>query len=240
MNTQVTATGMQVTAKSNNTFLLIGTENNVATIQAANDLEVAVTVPAGSSAVFPSKPVEQDDHNNVISSATVITADTASNPERWYTAASNDPYHSTSSSGTSTVINAHVLSSGNFDNYVITRTVYLTLAAGSDAAHNLTVTLKNFADGLSVVGSSGTDNSAVKILVVVGNNMVILDGSMEDDPQDLYTNVDNPEITAAATTRVDIYIYYDGSEDAVYTNNIANLLGASFDLEFNVEVVPAA
>ncbi len=243
MNTTVEATGMQVTAKSNNTFLLIGSgeDDTAGEIQTANSLTTAVTVDPAEAYVFPAKPVEADDVTNVISSATAITAATADNPERWYTAASTDPAHSTTNSSGNTVFNAQVLSSGNFSDYVIKRTVYLTLAAGSDDAYNLMVNLSSFTDGLPVVSgsASATDKSAVRVLVVSGTNMIILDPTMVGTPQSLHGTL-NQTVTDDAVVRVDIYIYYDGSAESVYTNNIANLTGAQIELEFKVEVKPAA
>ena len=65
--------------------------------------------------------------------ATVHDATTAATVGNWFTAHNNNPAASKDS-----VKNAHELTA--FADYVITKTVYLTLADGSDPAHNLTVT----------------------------------------------------------------------------------------------------
>ncbi len=235
MNTTVRATGMQVTAKSNNTFLLIGTVNSAGTIQSEKKTAVAMTVEDVNAYVYPSKPITGSDAG-VISAATMGAA-TAGDPTKWYTAYSPDPGAATSGG---TVWDAHVLSSGNFTDYVIKKTVYLTLADGSDNAHHLTVKLDNGADGLPVVSgavpSAGTGNDAVRILVVANDtNMVTLTKASTTE-QILYAPTDTT-LTDSDVVKVDIYIYYDGSVGTVYTNNIANLRGLKFDLVFDVEIV---
>ena len=228
MNTTVRATGMQVTAKSNNTFLLIGTDNDADVIQSGKLQTVPMTVADSNALVFPSKPITGSDAG-VISAAT-MTAATAGDPTKWYTAYSPDPAAATSGG---TVWDAHVLSSGNFSEYVIQRTVYLTLADGSDHAHQLTVKLENVANGLPVSSSGATVNDAVRILVVAGNNSCTLSNATQTG--NLYDTADTT-LTDSTVVRVDIYIYYDGSVDSVYTNNIANLSGLKFDLVFDVAI----
>ncbi len=243
MNTTVRVTGMQVTAKSSNTFLLIGTgaENTVSEIQGAKHREVAVTVDDVNAYVYPSKPITGSDAGVI--SAAVMDAATAGDPTKWYTANSSDPEYSTVNGSSASVIeNARVLSSGNFDDYVIVRTVYLTLAAGSDDANNLWVTLEGLDDGLPVVSgavpSSGTGYDAVRILVVANDganyNWVTLD---KDSPAKVSLHDQhNITFTDDKVVTVNIYIYYDGSDASVFTNNIANLRGLKFDLAFDVAV----
>ena len=56
MNASVTATGMQISAKSNSVFLLIGSGDNdtVSEIQTANQTSTALTVAEGNSHMYPS------------------------------------------------------------------------------------------------------------------------------------------------------------------------------------------
>ena len=57
------------------------------------------------------------------------------------------------------------------------------------------------------------------------------------------SNVDikgnNTTLTAATTLEVKAYIYYDGDESVVYTNNKANLVGADMRLTFDVDAIAA-
>ena len=103
----------------------------------------------------------------------------------------------------------------------------------------MTVALTSFADGLpATTGTATTVKDAVKVLVVSGSNMVTLDKDTTlNTPISLHTA--DQTLTDSMVVQVDIYIYYDGSVDSVYTNNIAHLIGATFGLEFGVEVVSA-
>lgn len=47
----------------------------------------------------------------------------------------------------------------------------------------------------------------------------------------------NTALTPTTVLTVNIYIYYDGNETVVYTNNSANLTGAEIDLIFTVDPV---
>ena len=49
--------------------------------------------------------------------------------------------------------------------------------------------------------------------------------------QDLYAG----SITDTTAIVVKVYIYLDGTNEKVYTNNITNLDGAKIDLTFNVD-----
>ena len=61
MNTQVTATGMQVVAKSDNTYLLISQTNSTATaIQGEKLTTVALTVSDAQAKLYPCAPALED------------------------------------------------------------------------------------------------------------------------------------------------------------------------------------
>ena len=278
MNTTVNATGMQIRAKSNASFLLIGEESltTADTIQAQTGDDLTsedLTVADNAASVYPSKPYLNDANdafavNYVATSPTAITTKAlAATVANWYTANSND---AAAWGGSGKVINDAALSA--FTNYVIKKSVNLTLADGSTKAHNLsvtpTITLKEYykTTDLDIVGgktyytkagdaysevaspvvgdigsyyehASGTNISAVKVLVVSDNNVVAILNS-SSGKTNLYsgTTTQNLDITDTSVHAVDIYIYYDGTESAVYTNNAANLGGATVDLAFSVDV----
>ena len=248
MNTTATATGMQVGVKSDATYLLIGTGDNdtYSEIQTASVTTVALTVAYGDQKVLASKPKEASEigTGKLFATGTPVTdAASAATAANWYTASSSDPAYSTENASHESVVKGvnslqSTSSSGNyyFNNYVIKKTVYLTLSVGSNDAYNLTVTptiaLK------TGQAQTTTDISAVKVLVASGDNYVILDSSMTT-AQSLYATT-NQDLTPTSVVTVDIYIYYDGSEDAVYSNNAANLADATIDLQFDVAIKPAA
>lgn len=268
MNTTVTATGMQITAKSNNTYLLINTGDNDTAdeIQAAGVTTVALTVADNAMSVYPAKPKQAAEvaASAIFDGETPVTnAATAAVAANWYTAQNNNPGNATDS-----IKNAVGLT--GFENYVITRTLYLTVADGANPANNLTVTptiaLKQYQKTTDVaisVGKTyytesggvysevadpdvgeignyyealgGTAITAVKVLVTTSDGgFAILSSSDSGSLVDIKGS--NTALTSSTVLTVNIYIYYDGSDSSVYTNNIANLGAATIDLAFGVDV----
>ena len=280
MNTSVQATGLQIQAKSNAIFLLIGEDTLTTADQiqgqtgadlTSEDLAVAAT----DSDVYPSKAfgvanADKDPATTTTFDPTAVTTKAlAASEDNWYTANSND---SSVWGGDGITINPAQLTSTNFSDYVIKKTVNLTLADGSENAHNLTVTptitlrddvYNKTSDSAIVSGKKyytksgstytevaspavadiatyyevGTDISAVKVLIVSDNNVVAILSTASSET-DLYsgTTTQNIVLTDKTVHSVDIYVYYDGTEAAVYSNNAAALGGATITLQFDVEL----
>lgn len=215
MNQTVEVTGMQISAKSDSTFLIIGGTNVLADVQEANAVSVPMNV-ANDVKIYPSA---HETLNNAADAATV---------GNWYFETASAPDASTAKEGTKTA-----LISTNFEKYVIKKTVYVTLAKGSNQATNLKV--NNFAltqrtdENLS--GTSKT-HSPVKVVIASPSAAIELDS----------TNTTSDTVLAATVTdqaliALDIYIYYYGADTNVFTNNIANLAGATITLSFGVDIV---
>ena len=212
MNTTVQATGMQITAKSDSTFLLInsGDKDTLAEVQAEKAILTTIAVGTDEAKVYPSA-------HNEITSATA--AGTAAN---WYYQTADAPNASASSSA------AVALTDANFSKYVIKRTVYITLAPGSNDATNLVVSA-TFASNSTATGENSNLFTPVKAVVACGNNVVELDKATTSSNTALAATV-----TDAALVTVDIYLYYNGADASVFTENIANLDGATVNFSFSV------
>lgn len=243
MNTQVAVTGMQVVAKSDDTFLLIGTGDNDTAdeIQDADpNISISLNISDSEAKVYPSSPAltsaeagyltVAEGHNKVgggaITTAGVQVTNTATAAAvtNWFTANA-----ATVDSPDILVSSAKQLTS--FTGYVITRTVYLTIADGANDANNLSVT------ATITQKTGGADVSAVKILVATDDGgFAVL--STTNTTADIKGS--NTSITDTTVRTVYIYIYYDGDEAPVYTNNMINLKGADISLAFNVDPIPAA
>ena len=247
MNTSVTATDMQVVVKSDNTWLLIsGTETTASGIQTQNDTSDSLEVLDADAKVYPSSPALDDDEVAYLTTATgkvvgtnaaittagvkVVDYAKASAVTNWYTANALTPDAATIDTATARQLSA-------FTNYVIVRDAYLTVAEGANDAHNLVVTA-TIADKDD--SDSADDISGVKVLVAVEDDgvMAVLDST--NNTANLYSASANTAITDTTVKHVRIYIYYDGDETAVHTNNAADLAGAEITLAFDVDSVPAA
>ena len=240
MNTQVTATGMQVTAKSDNTYLLIsGTNSTATTIQGEGAITATLTVDDTAAKVLPCAPALNDTEVGYLTTAgktvggeAITTAgvkvendETAAAVTNWYTATAAASNAADMKGGT-----ARQLST--FTGYVIEKIVYLTVAKGANPAHNLTVTPTITQKG------SGSDISAAKVLVTTSDGgFAILSNEKNETKVDIKGS--NTALTDKTVLTVKIYIYYDGNDTNVYTNNAAKLTGANISLAFDVEAVKA-
>ena len=239
MNTQVTATGMQIKAKSDDTWLLISaTATTAAGIQTQNDTSETLTL---NEEVFPASPALTSTEAGYLSVATghkkvdntaistagvqVDNATKAVAVTNWFTAKALAPDAADINTAT-----ARQLTS--FTDYVVVQNFYLTVAVGSDDAYQLTVT-----PTITQVGA-GTDIDAVKFLIVTSDS-----GYAAISTANNGTAVDikgaDTALTDTTVLTVTLYIYYDGDETEVYTNNKANLTGASIDLQFDVQTTAA-
>ena len=239
MNTQVTATGMQVAAKSDNTYLLISKdETTAAEIQDKNRITVDLAVGSSEAKVYPCAPAISDTEvgylttsgfkvgggNITVEGVKVTSAETAAAVTNWYTA-------NAASSSASTINADTARQLTNFTGYVIRRTVYLTVAKGANAANNLTVT--------PTITGAGEDFTAAHVIVATSD-----DGFVNLTKTDNGTKVDikgsNTPLTESDVLTVEIYIYIDGNNTNIFTNNIADLKGVTIELAFDVVAVTAA
>ena len=234
MNKDVTVTSMQLSAKSNDTYLLVNTTGTAAT---GSDTE-ALTVTDAQAMLFPASPaLDATEAGYLTTSGKIVGTDAAittagvvvdntakaGTVTNWFTAYALAP-------GAATIDATTARQLSSFDNYVIHRTCYLTVTTGSNPANNLYVT------PTITQKTGGTDVSAVKVIVCTDDGgFAVLDSSSGK------TNIagTNTDITSSVARQVDIYIYYDGDETPVYTNNMANLKGADISLLFDVDSHPA-
>lgn len=232
-NTKVTANDLQLTAMSNDTFLLISAEKTTATEIQKDGRTTDTMGMTATTKVYPSAPALNDTDTGYLTTngknvneeaITVIgekitSATQAAVVTNWYTAKAQSTDASTIKTDSARQLVA-------FDNYVIHKTLYLTVAVGSDVATNLKVTptftqLEN-----------GTDISAVKILLVTDDGACVV---LDKNSADVDIKGNNTDLTQTTVRKVDLYLYVDGNDTQIYTNNAANLKGASCTLEFNVE-----
>lgn len=158
------------------------------------------------------------------------------------------------------------ISSANFSKYVWKETVYITMLPDKTTGTPVVVEGDNLTVTEIKVGEAGENklNSAITVVLVCGNNVIEykwdktqskyvysgLDASTgaaaTTDPVAAATPataLTNAQLLAAkvksdAITTVDIYVYYDGDNSEVFTDNVAKLEGATIDFKF--ELVPTA
>lgn len=225
MNNTVKATGMSVTAKSDQIFLMIqkGEAASADAIQSAGLIQDTAAV--ASAALYPAA-------HHLTSSATVSTvlADSGSVLKDWYYRTSSDPGHYIGSSGSGELTIGK--DEADYGKYILVNTFSITVADGSNAVSNLRV---------EKVTINSTDNAAVNVLVAGS------DASEEFVATANGEQVINGTGIALRTSNLDsdhvevvkVYIYWNGNDTDVYTNNIEHLLNTSVEVVFTGTVVPA-
>ena len=240
MNTQVTANGLQVKAKSNSVYLLISNTpasiGSAALIQAENSGNGFTSVSeTSSSSVYPSALIDKATAGGTVKG----TVTDYSDPTQWYTARALTAAASTVNSSSEVI-----LSSGNFSDYVLKYTYSFTLAKGSNDATNLKVVTVKVSSDNTATGANPTD-APISILVVnradqaheefklQGQSKV--SGGTDDGKYVLNGSVNlAASLSDSTTATFDVYVYYDGNNEQVYTNNIENLNGCTIEITFGV------
>ena len=208
-NNKVTATNMQVTAMSNQSFLLISSEKTTATeIQTENKTTTALTVTDAEAKLFPAA------HATIAN-----TAEAAVDQNKWYTAFSADPSKVDMDASTKTTLSS-------FTNYVIHKQVWITVAKNSTPVENLKVkaTIANKASG---------DITQAKVFVTSATASAEMSSASSAPDTVLFSS----QITDTTVVPLDIFIFIDGNDSAVYTNNYDQLDTATISLEFSATTV---
>ena len=208
MNKTVTATGMSVTAKSDSSFLLIGKgSEDLSTIQSANTIEANATT--ASAELYPAA------HETITNTA---AAELNTN---WYYRYSNDPrYADGSTAGMTTKTQ---IAAADMGKYVLVNTFNVCVAAGGRSVTNLKV-------GQCTISQTDSGAKAVNVLVTSATGAEEFSGSGDDG-----ANVLASTVTASAVTPINVYIYWDGNNAAVTTNNVANLKNTSVTVTFTYD-----
>lgn len=240
MNDKVTATGMQIEAKTNDTYLLISKDNQTAeTIQ--NEKSITANFGMGETKLYPAAPCMNTTEEGYLTTTgkkvgeeAITTAGvkitnkaTAEAVTNWYTAQA-------AAASASGIKEETVRQLTSFTDYVENKTLYLTVAKGVNAANKLTVTPTFTAKNAKTI-------TGIKILVVVtyeDNATVVTTLTSTSTKTNLYT-ADTNKITDSKVATVSLFLYYDGNDSSVYTNNVANLDGATISLAFEVSTVAA-
>jgi len=223
MNDKVTVSGMQLSAKSDSTYLIIGDTNDLATLQGDNKTAIKLEIEKDHSYVYPSG-------HGTITKTSEADLTASGKYSNWFYKVAKNPDSPAADPDKETVY----LETAKFDKYVKHETVYVVLAKGSNQATNLVASLTDFKSNETATSNTPTnhDNSAVKVLITSATKSVELDKNNLTSSVALADTVDDQNVI-----QLDIYLYYDGENPAVYTNNILNLDGATFTINFSVTAV---
>lgn len=220
MNTTVKATDMQVTAKSNATYLLISdSSTKTGATTTLTDTVVAnyeYSTQNADKKVYPVKYFKNATETSTIGSvqlkdASGYDSSTWLGDNKWFTANNGN-----ATSANDDVKNIKAVEISNYD-YILKYTVYLTLSKDSaDISEKVKVTYS----------ATGADASVKSVVVIDGEYLEVASGSSTA------TTTNEVNIKNNATVEVFIYVYIDG--DSANVNS--NYLNSGTDLKGNVSI----
>ena len=223
----VTATGMSVTVKSDSAFLLI----KAGAVEGANDAAKAAYIRTNGGAESANAstttgallPVA---HENAATTISTIEATADSKYTNWYYIYSKDPANwGTNESGMTVKAN---VADDKFADYVLVNEFNLTRAQGSEPMNTLKVET-------CTITPSNSGDQAVKVLVATATASQEFGGTGGSGSTTLQTS-----LTDETTMQVKVYIYWDGNDEDVFTNNIDDLKSTAVEVTFTGLVGAAA
>lgn len=236
MNKTATVSGMKVSAKSESIYLLISKDKTtVEEIQNENSAAVDLAMPDYEQ-LKPSALVSVATKDGVKNES--LTVDKLGEAGSWYTAFAQDATGSAVDQKTEEKLDTVLAVGGNkytFEHFVIKKDFHFTLAKGSNNAKDLKVENVKFTPAATEANNT---IDAVRVLFVCGDNAFIVkaDGSVTDiKGQAVTSKVLAAQVTASSVVDVQMYVFYDGNDNSVYTNNVLNLVGATVEVTFNVD-----
>lgn len=249
MNNKVTATGMEVTAKANTQYLIVG--NSVGTdgkvVNAGTDkTTVAMAKPTGYGKangadgihVFPVSKVDNLDNIKDVTGNKIVNYTGTGTPIEvgHYFTANSPKYNSVTgdNNGISNVKKVDAaFADGTVDGkYFVKYTTYLGLADNSEAITNKTLTVKLLNEN---AGSAALDDSLRAVVVINGVAQTLDAGNLEVGA-DFTISIDNNAATnEGKSVAVSVFLYVDGYETNVKDDTAASLTG-KLGLEFTVNL----
>ncbi|MGN1099936.1 MAG: hypothetical protein ACI4S9_06290 [Christensenellales bacterium] len=186
MNTNVTATGMQVSAKTDNAFLIIASGTTL------SGKEISANASLNAS-LYPVKPMEE------LTSATVSTV------TKWGTATSNDPDNA-NTGATLTALDA----GATFGNYVAKQSFMVGIVENSGEVKNdlklKSLTISDETDGITVIVVCGTNIYTHAVTVSSGSEKLADKAAVTKDgvQVDVYIYIDGSNANVKTTNATNL------------------------------------
>ncbi len=237
LNTNATAQNMTVKLNTDNQYLLVygwkSTDTAIknSAVQTSSQTTATGEIMNGADTLKP------------VAHSTILTVSSAEveKTSNWFTAVGTSVSDGTASGSSTTFLES---SQASLNSYVAKYTYSVAMAAGSDDGGELTVS------GLTVTVAPNQDSAKTKVqpvsvILVCGSNLVEYKYNATETAGWKVVGTgsklaDSVGSTAAEDAlRIDVYIYYDGANTVVTTNNQPNLANAIVSFTLNVGDTPA-
>lgn len=227
-NNSVKATASTISAQSNAAFMYIRDEKKT-----SKDLTFD-TSSVDSTALYPAHWV-------------TAASDNYANAEvgKFYTAYGTSATDGTMTTSTLKMVEASAASSTKGSpadavtaQYAVKNTFYV--GSKGTTLSDLVVAGASFTDGENKTSTSenNTLDDALRILVTCGNNWVLCDKSSILASNEGNATHKLADTVSATETEVNVYVFYDGDNDQVFTNNLPDLKKASKRITVQFDATP--
>ena len=213
MSTSVSVENVNVSIKSDSSFLMISKTDDLTTIR--TDKLISIEVNNAKADLLPIAYDESKNTGNLLEQFANVTT--------WYHQVAD-----TAASSVSTGAKTYLTAEDTFANYVYSDTYYLAVADGSNPMENLRAKV-------SIKTGDATGDEAIKVLIVTSTNKTALN-TISTYAADGFDTVNLGTVPNNATVQVDVYIFYDGNHTSVNTNGIASITDSTIDISFTADV----
>ena len=206
MNREVSASNLSITAKADNPYLLISTTQGGTFTKNADKVVAAEELKLVTPTNLTGDPKFSD-------------ADSVT----WGTATSTDPAQVQAENDLTAVTAA------DLDKYVLTDERWFKVEENTSNGTNLKLTKATFTTGTNHIATSGrvllvSETGKYQLVKVVNGEVTATEG----DAQLLETVTTNPQ-------KVTIFFYFDGKDDAAFTENATDLSAINAAFTFNID-----
>lgn len=220
MNDEVTVSGMQITAKSDQHYLIVGSTNDLDALQnkaTGNQTTVELKNPGSTDPLSTTvKPVQPK-------ADAITNATTAAAPGSW------EWYVGTSKTDGTAKPTANAVT--DLNEYTLHTTVYITVAKDTPAAQNLMLESATFAragTGKNLDGFGGVVVATAEAADRFDSDNALKERNAAGKPV-LAATVNDQTVIA-----VEIYVYVYGANANITTENAFDLATLSLELKFSV------
>jgi hypothetical protein len=246
MNKEVDAASMEITATSENPYLVINEESNEintsfgtsadamatygktgtgANLKLVTPLNVASNVAYYADATAKTAGESQEAAGETNTNKTTPSKFTTDANVLWGTTTSSDPALVEAANVTTLVASADLV------NYVLKNELYFKVLPGNVNGTNLTCTGVTFSDGTNSIAASG------RVLLVSETGAYQL-FKLVDGAVTTYETGSDAALLATVTQtpqKVTAFFYFDGTDASAYTNNATDLTAVTAQFSFAID-----
>ena len=236
-NNTVTASGMNIQATSGSAYLVISEEES-GTYD--TDAAAMILAPASGTALKLVTPLNVASNVNYYATQSDASAEPAvtTTPSKftnaasvlWGTANSSDP-SLVQASNVPMLVGGTGFDNGTVANYVQSSELWFKILPGNVNSTNLRCSQVTFSAGTNSIAASGralivSETGKYQLFKLVNGNVV--SAELGSDSALL------AEVTTTAQ-KLTCFFYFDGTDDAAYTNNATDLTGVTANFTFRVD-----